>query len=374
MGTISNPKILILTVSHGAAHQRVADALRKALLEIRPELTVEVIDALKHCARWFRFYYDSYEIPLKYWPALWGWIESIQHRGSSTGPGWLYRRGAQPLFRYIEAYDPDVVVATETGICEIAAIFKRDTQARFRLVGVDGIDVDRAWAQPEVSLYPVMPGEVAAQLNAAGVPRDKILPCGMPIDPAFSSLPERSTARKHLQLRSDVPLLLVLFGGTGFGKPSWILAEIKKVRQAVQVVFITGRNRRLEEEVRRLTQDRPLFRVLGWVDNMHEWMAAADLVVNKPSGVALMEAMSCGLPFLAIDPLPGNERRHCDLIEKWNVGYWVKRHADLAPTLERLMEGDEEIRRLRRNALALARPRAAYEAAQAVLEMVVAKQ
>jgi processive 1,2-diacylglycerol beta-glucosyltransferase len=348
----------------------VADALRKALVEIRPEAVVEVVDALAHCARWFRLYYNSYEIPLRYWPALWGWIENIQHKGSSTGPGWLYRRGARPLFRFIEASHPDVVVATETGLCEMAALLKRDTRARFYLVGVDGIDVDRAWAQPDVDLYPIMPGDVAEQLQAAGVPPEKILPCGMPIDPAFSSLPDRLTARKRLEIEPEVPLLLVLFGGTGFGKPGRILAEIEKVRKPLQAVFITGKHRRLEEEVRGLCRDRPHFRVLGWVNNMHEWMAAADLVVNKPSGVALLEAMSSGLPFLAVDPLPGNELRHCNLIERWSVGHWVRRHADLAPTIERLLAKPGEIERLRRNALALARPRAAYEAAEAVFKLL----
>lgn len=363
-------KILILTISHGAAHQRVANALEKALVELRPNLIVDVEDALAHCARWFRLYYDSYEIPLKYWPALWGWIESLQHEGSSTGPGWLYRRGAQLLFRFIEASDPDVVVATETGICEITALHKRQTHARYHLVGVDGIDVDRAWAQPEVCLYPIMPGDVAAQLEAAGVPAGKILPCGMPIDTAFSSPPNRIAARQRLEVALDLPLLLVLFGGTGFGKPRRIVMQINKIRQPLQVVFIAGRNRRLEAEVRRLCQGCPNFRALGWVENMHEWLAAADLVVNKPSGVALMEAMSCGLPFLAIDPLPGNERRHCDLIEKWGVGVWVRRHEDLAPLLERLLTDLREIERMRARALELARPRAAYDAAEGILKLL----
>src|SRR5713226_9440982 len=92
------PRILILTIDHGASHRRAADALRKALLEIEPQLTVEVVDALGHCTRWFRAYYNSYELPLKYWPALWGWIENLQYRSQSTGPKWLYRRGARPLF------------------------------------------------------------------------------------------------------------------------------------------------------------------------------------------------------------------------------------------------------------------------------------
>ncbi|PYV11642.1 MAG: hypothetical protein DMG23_03705 [Acidobacteria bacterium] len=88
-------RILILTVPHGASHDRAAGALKKALAEAQPDLTVRVENALDRCARWFRFYYDSYKIPLKYWPGLWEWVEGLQHRSNSTGPAWLYRQGGK---------------------------------------------------------------------------------------------------------------------------------------------------------------------------------------------------------------------------------------------------------------------------------------
>jgi len=363
------PKILILTIPHGAAHERLADALRKELLEIQPQLTVEVADALRLCARWFRVYYNSYEIPLKYWPALWGWIEDKQHRHTSTGPGWLYRRGGQRLFRFLQEFDPDIVVATEVGTCELAAMAKREGHARFHLVGAPtGVDIDRAWAQPEVDLYLTMPGDVASQLEAAEVPPAKIVPCGVPIDPAFSSLPDRLQVQVRLELRQDLPLILVLFGGAGYGKPQSILRELKKVTQPLQAVFITGKNRRREQEVRRQCEADSRFRVLGWVSNMHEWFAAADLLVSKPGAMTVIEAINSALPLLALDPLPGNERRACELIEKWEVGYWMRRPTDLASTVGRLLADPTELTRLRASARALAQPHAAREAAEAILK------
>jgi processive 1,2-diacylglycerol beta-glucosyltransferase len=366
---MDRPKILILTVAHGAAHERLAHALRKALLEIQPQLTVEVADALRLCARWFRTYYNSYEIPLRYWPALWGWIEDKQHRHTSTGPGWLYRRGGQGLFRFLQEFDSDIVIATEVGTCELAAMAKRERYACFYLVGAPtGVDIDRAWGQPEVDLYLTMPGDVAKQLEIAEVPPAKIVSCGVPIDPAFSSLPDRQQARARLELRQDLPLILVLFGGAGHGKPQEILRELKKIRQPLQAVFITGKNCRLEQETRRRCEGHSRFRVLGWVSNMHEWFAAADLLVSKPGAMTVIEALNSALPLLAFDPLPGNEQRACGLIEKWELGYWVRRPADLSSIIERLLADPVELSRLRASARALAAPHAAREAAGAILK------
>jgi processive 1,2-diacylglycerol beta-glucosyltransferase len=362
-------KILILTLPHGAAHQRASKALRTALLETRPGIAVEVVDALSRCTPWFRTYYNSYQIPLRYWPGFWGWIESFQHQSQSTGPGWLYRLGAKPLFRSISDFNPDAIVATEVGLCELASMHKRSQEASYRLAALELMDFNRAWLQPEVDLFLCTHQDLAAELIAAGAPTSKVVTTGQPIDPIFSRLPEREGVRARLGLVSDFPVLLVLFGGAGFGNPRLILSELRKLQRALQLVVITGRNARMEKDARALCSDMPHSKVLGWVDNMHEWMVAADLLVSKPGGATLNEGFACGLPMLAIDPLPGNEQRTCQWIEKWGSGVWIKSPADLAPTIARLLARHEELEALRARARSLARPRAAYDAAEEILKL-----
>ena len=179
---------------------------------------------------WFRAYYNSYEIPLKYWPGLWGYIESHQFEGETTGPWWLYRWGARPLFRFIKAFAPDVVAATEVGLGEIAIIHKRDTGAQYSLVGIETFAFERPWAKPEVDLYVSYPGEVAAQVRSLGVPPEKILECGVPVDPAFGLCPDRPALRERLGLPQDLPVLLVNFGGSGKRKPREVVSELQKVQ------------------------------------------------------------------------------------------------------------------------------------------------
>lgn len=360
-------KVLILTVSHGAAHRRAALALQAAFAELSPESNVTVIDTLNYCTRWFRAYYDSYALPMRYWPSLWNRIEDYQHRQSSTSPGWIYKYGARPLFRHLDEQKPDVVIATEVGVGEIAALYKRRTSAQFFLVGLELMDFNRAWAQPEFDLCPVVHPDLGAELAAAGAPAQKIVTCGMPIHPVYAALPERIDTRRKLGVRADLPLLLVMFGGTGFGHPKRIIAALEKVRAPFQTAFISGRNEGLEHELRRRVDGLPNARVHGWVDNMYEWMVASDLLLSKPGGGTLMEAAACGLPLLAFDPLPGNERRTCRWIEKWGAGIWLKSPEEAVAVLERLLKTPEEREMLRERASALARPRAAFATAEEIL-------
>jgi processive 1,2-diacylglycerol beta-glucosyltransferase len=364
------PRVLILTLHHGSTHLRIARALENALRCLRPNLAVEVVDALAHCTPWFRAYYNSYELPLKYWPRLWGFIEHQQFEGETSGPWWLYRRGARPLFRFIEGFKPDVVVATEVGLGEIAAIHKRDAGARYSLVGAQTFAYERPWAQPEIDLFISHPGEVAAQLRSLGVPPEKILACGVPVDPAFRACPDRSALRERLGLRPNLPVLLVNFGGSGRVKPREVVAELRQIQQPFQAVFLSRRDERLHQEILRHSTGMPHVQVLGWTDNLHEWMAVADLLISRAGGGIVAESLNCGLPILVFDAPPGNERRFCQLVEdSWRTGYWARRPGDLAARINHLLRATEELDLLRGNALRHACLDAARAAADAILHL-----
>ena len=363
-------KIILLTIPHGASHRRAAYALQKALVTAEPQAEVAVIDALAHCTAWFRAYYNSYEIPLRFFPALWGWIESIQHQSESTGPDWLYRRGARPLFDLLARERPDAVIATEVGMGELAALAKKTRGLKFRLIGVELTDFNLAWIQPEFDLYLTSHADLAAELVAAGAPSSTISNTGHPIDLAFTGPLDRAGARVRLGLGLKNPIILVMFGGTGFGNPEAVIGELKKIRATCEVIFVAGHNSRFESHLKRLSAGLRASRVLGWVDNIHEYMSASDVLVSKAGGSTFFEAAACELPMLAIHPLPGNEERTCAWIEKWQAGIWIRDSRDLASTIEDLLSHPDKLLRLRERARSLARPWAAQDGAQAVLDLI----
>ncbi len=361
-------------MTQGAAHHRAAMALQKAFRDLPFAVDANVIDTLEHCAAWFRAYYDSYVIPLAVWPGLWRWIEGKQHRAESTGPGWLYRIGAQPLFRYLRDYAPDAVIATEVGACELAVMYKRQASVGFALVGVELMDFNRAWIQPEVDLFLTTNEDLAAELVSAGAAPSRLVTTGQPIDPVFAALPARSVVRNKLGVGADTIQILVTLGSQGFGKPELILEKILRSPQPLQVVMATGRNRRVHSRLRRYCEGLPQVRVLPWVDNMHEWMQASDLMISKPGGGTLNEGFACGLPMLAFNPLPGNEERTCRWIEKRGAGIWIKRPEDIEPALTALLSDREQLDALRARVSKLARPHAAREGALAVMKLLAEKR
>ncbi len=361
-------KIIILTIAHGASHLRAGKALEEALTSIQPGLDLRRVDALAECAPWFRAYYNSYEIPLRFWPSLWRLIEGVQHQSNSTGPAWLYRLGGRGLFDFLARERPEAVIATEVGVGELAAMAKRRLALNFRLIGVELMDFNHAWIQPEFDLYLTSHEDLAAELVAAGAPSHNVAVTGQPIAPAFANLPDQRAARAHLGLEAERPVILVLFGGAGFGNPTVLARELWRLRTPCRIVFVAGRNQALEARLRGIAPPQAL--VFGWVENLHEWMAAADLVIGKPGGSTLFETAACGSPLLAVHPLPGNEERTAAWIEKWQAGVWVRNPSELANRVDQLLAHPDDLKRLRERAKALARPRAAFDGAHLILDLL----
>lgn len=79
-----------------------------------------------------------------------------------------------------------------------------------------------------------------------------------------------------------------------------------------------------EFAVRRVGAPRLSWRIIGFTEKIDEWIKKSTLLIGKPGGLTLSEAMACGVPIVIFQPIPGQEERKSDhLLEaasaiKWN--------------------------------------------------------
>jgi processive 1,2-diacylglycerol beta-glucosyltransferase len=103
--------------------------------------------------------------------------------------------------------------------------------------------------------------------------------------------------------------------------------------------------------------------VLGFVTNMHELMAVADLIITKPGGLTSSEALAMGKPLLILNPIPGQESANSDFLLERGAAAKVNRVEDLPYRIGRLL-GTKKLAQMGRAARALGRPEAAREICQ----------
>jgi processive 1,2-diacylglycerol beta-glucosyltransferase len=133
----------------------------------------------------------------------------------------------------------------------------------------------------------------------------------------------------------------------------------------VQVVVVCGRNQALRRDLAALERRHPTH-LLGFVTNMHEWMAAADLVITKPGGLTSSEALALGKPLFVLNPIPGQEAANSDFLLEHGAAAKANRVEDLPYRLEQLL-GSRKLAQMARAARRIGRPGAAADICQAVL-------
>jgi len=140
---------------------------------------------------------------------------------------------------------------------------------------------------------------------ARGVPADRIEVDGIPVDARFGAPPaDRAALRAKLEVAAGARLALVMGGGLGMGPIAATVRALSAV-PAITPVVLVGKNRALERRVR----DAGV-RALGFVDNVHEWMHAADVLITKPGGLTVSEALAATVTFMVDGVSPDEVLRH----------------------------------------------------------------
>src|SRR5437867_4596530 len=220
--------------------------------------------------------------------------------------------------------------------------------------------------EPAVDLYCVAADETKASLVARGAKAEDVVVTGMPIGTKFSSCPDGKAVRKKYGLRDDVPVLLVLGGGFGMGPVGRILGALDRVERAGQVLVVAGRNEKLRRDLA-VRDFRHPTRVFGFVTNMHELMAVAELIVTKPGGLTSSESLAMGKPLFILDPIPGQEAANSDFLLARGAAAKVNRIDDLPFRLEQLI-GSKKLKEMARAAKELGNPDAAGTVCRAVVD------
>jgi processive 1,2-diacylglycerol beta-glucosyltransferase len=105
-------------------------------------------------------------------------------------------------------------------------------------------------------------------------------------------------------------------------------------------------------------------RTLGWIENVPELMAAADLLVTKPGGLSTSEALAAGLPMVLTNPIPGPEERHTRHLVRRGVALHARSSEEIPQIVLPLLRSTEKRAEMARRAKEMARPDAAYAIAQ----------
>jgi processive 1,2-diacylglycerol beta-glucosyltransferase len=348
----------------------------EGLRAVDPSVRTEIVDSYEYAALVVsRVVSDGYIQMVKTIPQMYRYIYNRAERATEVGPfrTWAHQFTAENLHRLIQRWRPDAVVCTHAFPCGAMAEYKRMYADAPPVVGiVTDYAVHGFWMHSDIDAYAVASAEVRSTMIARGIDPNRVAASGIPVKPEFVPSPDRRNGlRERLNLPRDGFVVLMMGGGLGIGPLERMMHSLEALDLPLTLVVITGRNARGERRVMATAQKvRFPVRVLTFVDNVYDYMHAADAFVSKPGGLSVAEALVAQVPLVLYKPLPGQEERNARVISEAGAGLRVRRLNDLAGTLERVLTDTRLRDDVAAAARKLARPNAAGEAASMIARLV----
>ncbi|BBB93200.1 MAG TPA: glycosyltransferase [Methylomusa anaerophila] len=359
-------KVLFISAPIGAGHTRAAQAVSDVIIDHYPDVETCICNVFDFFSPQFgELLLKGYLKILEYYPQAYG---RMYDWGNASGMA-LYSRDllsrylAGRMFKFIADYQPTVIVCTHATPAGLVAWLVRQGKINIPAAAViTDYVVHRLWIYREIARYYVADILLRDSMIQQGVEPSSIGITGIPVLPVFTQKLNKQQTRKKLGLKEDLKTILIMGGGAGVLPMEQILSLCNNLDVSLQLVLVTGKNTTLYDKLNKLknTLRRPAH-IYGYVDNVYELMAAADIFVSKPGGMSAAEAMATGLPLIIFRPIPGQEEANTRFLTKNGVAVCADSLADLKLILHRLLiNNPEQLGIISRQALNMAKPNAAY--------------
>lgn len=310
-------RVLILSVTAGQGHNQVAkslsDYLRKENIDALCMDTLEYINPmLKEAVA------HGYLMSTKRLPKIYGGVYRLAEKRDTEGKESKFMRLtnsilAKKLVRFVEDYDPDVIVCTHVFASLLMSYLSEKINSKIKTVGiVTDFTIHPYWEDTTMDYYITANELLTNQAEKKGISREKIVPIGIPIHSKFAQKTDKHEARRLLGIE-DRRTVLVMSGSMGYGKVGRMIKALDGSGLDFQIISICGYNERLKYTIDKMQLRRKIYNY-GFTDKVDLFMDASDCIVTKPGGLTTSEALAKGLPMVMANPIPGQEDRNVEFL------------------------------------------------------------
>ncbi len=300
-------KVLVLTCSTGGGHNSCARYIKEEFLSYHIKCDykdyMEIIGS-KASAIAEKIYLDS----TKNNGLIFKGVYKLGEIYSKTNiPSPVYGLNSlvkTKLADYIAENGYDLIIGTHLFPCvALTALKKENPELKFINVATD-YECIPFWEETNPDVF-VIPSELLKpRFIEKKIKENILLPIGIPVASRFK-IKEPVKVKKQILLTS---------GSMGFGKIKELVTKILQEIAKYSLVVICGNNKELQKELETINDER--LKVLGFVNNINEYIAESEMVITKPGGLTTTEVAVLRRPLIHMMPIPGVENYNASFFEE----------------------------------------------------------
>ncbi|MDD2573576.1 MAG: glycosyltransferase [Bacillota bacterium] len=366
--------VLILSIAAGGGHMRAAQAVRDYMAKHNRNIGMEIVD-------WFKYInpvvdkvvIGSYMGTLKTSPALYGKLYDMAEKeeGLSDISLTINRLLALRMETLVAKNKPGIVLCTHPFPLEVVCYLKKKKGLDFQIISLlTDFSPHSFWLRDGVDYYIVPNEDLIYEMKWKGVREERIFPFGIPINERFTLQYDKKNVRKTLGLKNKTTLLL-MGGSLGMGELKEVFTGLFGSSLDIQLIAVCGNNKKLKDSLEEVVSSSPGRGVIfGYTDEVPRLMAVSDLLITKPGGLTISEAMTMGLPIAIISPIPGQERRNARYLINSGMAVEFKRGDYLEGIISQLMASPVRLSHMREVAALKAKPGAAGDLCRFIASLI----
>ncbi len=316
--------ILILSSLLGQGHMSASKAIKQGIEFLYgKDYHVTIIDFYEQLGSIFnKATVKAYEGSTKHIPAAY---KAFFEGTDAKWPVQLlniinYPLNAPRIEKLFQSHNPHIIISAFPVWDYLASlIIKKLGNIKFISVVTDSISIHNAWISGSPSAHIVANIETAISLKKLGVPEDKIQALGFPVKLEFSTPSNRQLFLSNLNLDPDLYTVILQPAVEKAKATVKMISEIRDHFADLNLIVICGRNLELYPQLEAFDHQKNT-RIIGWTDQMPEFIKNADLIITKAGGATVMECIAAKKPMIITQVIPGQEMGNAELIKLHEVG------------------------------------------------------
>ncbi|MEW8956097.1 glycosyltransferase [Clostridium sp.] len=368
-------KVLMLSVSAGGGHMNAAKAIKSYILDKYDDSEVEIVDTLRYINPVLdKLIIGSYLKSLKISPSIFGMI----YNHSETDPGIanvsnkINELFSTKIYNLIEGFNPDVLISTHPFSTEILSILKGKSLIDKPCITImTDYTPHSFWIHPNVDAYIVSNDDMIDEMEERGVLKDKIFPFGIPVSPSFNTPYDNKNTLISLDLDPDKTTLLLMGGSLGMGNIVNVYKELISIPLDFQIIILAGNNDKLlsslNSEVEYSLKET---RIIGFTKEVNKYMQACDLLLTKPGGLTITEALISELPMALFSPIPGQEEKNAEFLLNHGVAIDLGDGINCKDKIYEILKDSELLKDMKVKARALSKPNSCKDMVNLIEDLI----
>ncbi len=346
-------KILILTASTGEGHNQAANSIAENFKARGYEVIKN--DFLKSNGKFLdTILVGGYEVLASIFPKLYGISYKL-----TDGPlnnkllSLLFLFTNKKVLKLINKIKPDVILLTHPYAVNIIGTLKRKGLNIPAISIVTDFKAHGTYIDSNINVYITGSENTKESLIEKGIDSNKIFAYGIPVKEEFLNIVPGLLSTKD----EDYFNILLMSGSMGLKNISYVVKELLNNSHKLRITVVCGNNNKLRDslsnEYKNRIKDKKLH-ILGFSKDIASLMEYSDLIITKPGGLTITEAINKTLPIIIPFCIPGQEMQNTDFLTSNGYALYVDNLLELNLNVDNLIDNPALLEQMRNKLAKLA--------------------